>query len=109
MTTETGRLDLPLQRADRRGLLWLALAVVAALPLFGFGLAGLAEAWARPEYSHGPVIPLLSFYLFLHEMKAVPPAPAGDRWPGVAVIAAALRAGARSATWCRSTTWSSTR
>ena len=76
------------------GLLWLAAAVLAALPLFGFGLAGLAQAWTRPEYSHGPVIPLLSFYMFLHQMKAVPPlpagAPAGIRWPGVAVIGLAL-------------------
>jgi len=76
------------------GLLWLAAAVLAALPLFGYGLAGLAGAWARPEYSHGPVIPLLSFYMFLHEMKAVPPLPpgaaAGSRWPGVAVIGLAL-------------------
>ncbi len=76
------------------GLLWLAAAVLSALPLFGFGLAGLAAAWTRPEYSHGPVIPLLSFYMFLHEMKAVPPlpagTPAGSRWPGVAVIGLAL-------------------
>ena len=74
------------------GVAWLVLAVVATLPLFRFGLAGLAEAWSKPEFSHGPVIPLLSFYLFLREMKAVPP-PAGpvtDRWPGVIVIAAAL-------------------
>ena len=80
------------------GVFWLAVAVVATLPLFGFGLAGLAEAWTRPEYSHGPVIPLLSFYMFLHEMKAVPPlpagAPAGNRWPGVAVIGLALADGA---------------
>ena len=74
------------------GPAWLALAVLAALPLFGLGLRGLAEAWARPEFSHGPVIPALSFYLFLHALKAVPPAeaPVTDRWPGVAVIALAL-------------------
>jgi exosortase D (VPLPA-CTERM-specific) len=71
---------------------WLAFAIVATLPLFWFGLTGLAEAWARPEFSHGPVIPCLSFYMFLREMKAVPPpaAPVTDRWPGVAVITAAL-------------------
>ena len=61
------------------GVFWLAFAVLATLPLFGFGLAGLAAAWTRPEYSHGPVIPLLSFYMFLHEMKAVPPLPRACR------------------------------
>ena len=42
---------------------------------------------SRPEYSHGPVIPLLSFYMFLREMRDVPPAtgPVTDRWPGVVV------------------------
>ena len=74
------------------GLAWLALAVVAALPLFWFGLAGLAVAWAKPEFSHGPVIPVLSFYMFLHELKAVPPParPVADRAAGVAMIALAL-------------------
>jgi hypothetical protein len=40
------------------GAAWLLVAVVATLPLFRFGLAGLAEAWSRPEFSHGPVIPV---------------------------------------------------
>ena len=73
------------------GLFWLALAVLAALPLFRFGFEGLATAWVRPEFSHGPVIPLLSFYMFLREAKAVPPAAAvDDRWPGAALMLAAL-------------------
>ena len=74
------------------GAAWLAFAVVGTLPLFWFGLVGLADAWARPEFSHGPVIPILSFYMFLREMKAVPPpaAPVTDRWPGVGVILFAL-------------------
>ena len=74
------------------GLAWLALAVLSTLPLFWFGLTGLAREWSRPEFSHGPVIPVLSFYMFLHELKAVPPAavPVNDRWPGVAVIALGL-------------------
>lgn len=88
----SGASPLPAARGAGSGPLWLALAVLATWPLFRFGLAGLAEAWARPEFSHGPVIPVLSFYLFLHEMKAVPPpaAPVTDRWPGVALVAAAL-------------------
>ncbi len=74
------------------GAAWFALAILSALPLFWFGLQGLATQWARPEFSHGPVIPILSFYMFLREMRAVPPvtAPVTDRWPGLAVLAAAL-------------------
>ncbi len=89
-TTPSRVLERPAARPW--GAFWLLAATLAALPLFRFGLAGLAEAWSRPEFSHGPVIPVLSFYLFLREMKAVPPpaAPVADRWPGVAVIAAAL-------------------
>ena len=81
---------MPGHRAS--GAAWLAFAVVGTLPLFWFGLVGLADAWARPEFSHGPVIPILSFYMFLREMKAVPPpaAPVTDRWPGVGVILFAL-------------------
>ena len=75
-----------------RGVAWLALAVLSTLPLFWFGFAGLATEWTRPEFSHGPVIPVLSFYMFLREMKFVPPpaAPVTDRWPGAALMIAAL-------------------
>ena len=73
------------------GLAWLALAVLSTLPLFWFGLTGLAIEWARPEYSHGPIIPVLSFYMFLREMRAVPPVAAvAGRWPGVVVLGAGL-------------------
>ncbi|MEM7269363.1 MAG: VPLPA-CTERM-specific exosortase XrtD, partial [Pseudomonadota bacterium] len=45
-----------------------------------------------PEYSHGPLIPLISGYLFLRQMKQSPPhiGPVDDRWPGVAVLLLAL-------------------
>ena len=43
---------------DPAGVAWFLVAVVAGLPLFWIGFTGLATAWARPEYSHGPVIPL---------------------------------------------------
>jgi exosortase len=77
---------------NRAGIFWLALAVLSSLPLFWFGFAGLTEAWSRPEFSHGPVIPVLSFYMFLHEMKAVPPPaqPVRDRLPGAALMIGAL-------------------
>ncbi len=71
--------------------LFLALCAVS-IPIFWFGFESLARAWATPEYSHGPIIPLISLYLFLRELRA---APADDgsakrRWPGVLVIAGAL-------------------
>jgi exosortase D (VPLPA-CTERM-specific) len=74
------------------GFAWLVLAIVSTLPLFWFGLTGLADAWSRPEYSHGPIIPLLSFYMFLRETKFVPPVeePVTDRWPGVVIVGLAL-------------------
>ncbi len=74
------------------GLFWFALAVVSTLPLFWLGFEGLAKDWARPEFSHGPVIPVLSFYMFLREMKFVPPpaTPVSDRWPGAALMIFAL-------------------
>lgn len=87
-STTAGRMIV----ANWQGVFWLALAVVSTLPLFWFGFNGLAREWARPEFSHGPVIPILSFYMFLRELKFMPPpaTPVTDRWPGVAVMMFAL-------------------
>ena len=83
---------LPRLAANPAGVLWFVLAVVAGLPLFWIGFTGLAAAWSRPEYSHGPIIPCLSFYIFLREMRFVPPVagPVTDRTPGVLVVGLAL-------------------
>ncbi|WOI58406.1 VPLPA-CTERM-specific exosortase XrtD [Palleronia sp. LCG004] len=74
------------------GLIWLALATAAATIFFLPGLQELGRAWQLPEYSHGPLIPILSGFLFLRHLKEVPvdPGPKTDRWPGVAVIFLAL-------------------
>ncbi|MEM6441358.1 MAG: exosortase, partial [Pseudomonadota bacterium] len=66
----------------------LALAVLASGFLFRDGIEALLQAWSTPEYTHGPIIPLLSAYLFAHQLKAYPPrpGPVSDRWPGVAVV-----------------------
>jgi hypothetical protein len=60
--------------------------------LFRDGLAALGAAWATPEYTHGPVIPILSAYLFLHQLKGRPPRPhpPTDRWPGLILVAASV-------------------
>ena len=62
--------------------------VLAALPVFDIGFRSLISAWSTAEYSHGPLIPLISLYLFLREMRRAP-LPDGqvrDGWPGLAVI-----------------------
>lgn len=78
------------------GLFWLTLATVSAGWFFIDGLDALLLAWQTPEYSHGPLIPILSALMFLREMKQHPPqdGPVTDRWPGVLVIVLAFLAGA---------------
>ncbi|MEO0566869.1 MAG: VPLPA-CTERM-specific exosortase XrtD [Pseudomonadota bacterium] len=74
------------------GLLWFTLLVLGSIPIFWIGLESLAVAWATPEYSHGPLIPIISLYLFLRELRQAPvPNPdIRDRWPGIVIIAMAL-------------------
>ncbi|MEM9144760.1 MAG: VPLPA-CTERM-specific exosortase XrtD [Pseudomonadota bacterium] len=71
-----------------RGALLMSLNLIAAAFFFSYGVEALLLAWSTPEYSHGPIIPLLSGYMFLREMKAVPPAtgPVTDRGVGVALV-----------------------
>ena len=65
--------------------------LVASLPIFWLGFASLLSAWSTAEYSHGPLIPLISLYLFLRELRRMPPpGPARARWPGLVVLAAGL-------------------
>lgn len=72
----------------------LALLVLslAAIPIFWIGLVELGGAWLTPEYSHGPLIPVISLFLFLRELhRAVPLEDARpQRWPGLAILALGL-------------------
>jgi exosortase D (VPLPA-CTERM-specific) len=74
------------------GLFWFLVAIVGAGIFFADGLDALLTAWALPEYSHGPLIPVLSGLLFLRQLKEFPvdPGPKRNRWVGVTVIIAAL-------------------
>lgn len=87
---ETARTALPAINAA--GLFWFALLLLGSLPVFWIGIVSLGAAWSTPEYSHGPLIPIISLYLFLRELRDMPPPNpiVRDRWPGVAVIALAL-------------------
>lgn len=74
------------------GLTLFVLLLAASVPIFWIGFVSLAAAWSTPEYSHGPLIPLISLYLFLRELRQAPlPDPhVTDRWPGVLIIVLAL-------------------
>lgn len=78
------------------GLVWLLAATLAAGAFFIDGLDALLEAWQLPEYSHGPLIPVLSALLFLRQLKYHPVdlGPKPDRWVGVVVLGLALVMGA---------------
>ena len=78
------------------GLFWLAIATAAAGLFFVDGLDALLTAWGRPEYSHGPLIPVLSGLLFLRQLKTVPiePGPKNDRWAGFTLLLFAIFFGA---------------
>src|SRR5690606_15816094 len=74
------------------GFVLFVLLILVSLPIFWIGHVSLALAWSTAEYSHGPLIPLISLYLFLRELRRMPP-PAPEvrlRWPGLVVVAAAL-------------------
>jgi len=75
------------------GIALFALLVLGSIPIFWMGFVSLGKAWVTPEYSHGPLIPVISLYLFLRELRAMP-RPNRDekvnRWPGVFVVALGL-------------------
>ncbi|MFV0491256.1 MAG: VPLPA-CTERM-specific exosortase XrtD [Pseudorhodobacter sp.] len=78
------------------GLGWILLLVLSAVPIYWIGLVSLGQAWITPEYSHGPLIPIISLYLFLRELRHAPafdPAAPVRRGPGIAVIVFALAFG----------------
>ncbi|MEM7271271.1 MAG: archaeosortase/exosortase family protein, partial [Pseudomonadota bacterium] len=89
-TTQSGW--MPVAKRAWKGAALLLLACAVAAVMFYEGIEGLWLGWQAPEYSHGPLIPLISGYLFLRQMKQSPPhiGPVDDRWPGVAVLLLAL-------------------
>ncbi|MEO1397322.1 MAG: VPLPA-CTERM-specific exosortase XrtD [Pseudomonadota bacterium] len=95
-TTDTGSFFGGLQ-VNWSGFLWFLLLVVAPLPIFGYGMVYLAETWTMPEYSHGPLIPLISLYLFLRELRDKEPLVeqgSATRLPGFIMLALGLALGA---------------
>ena len=95
MAYETGKSAAKLEFRGIIGPIALFFLLIAAGAYFQEGIGALLKAWQTAEYSHGPLIPMLSGLLFLRHLKVVPPmtGPVDDRWPGVALILAALALG----------------
>lgn len=73
---------------------WLILAAAGLAAFYGEALAALGASWQRPEYSYGPLVPVITGLMILREMHRRPPLPdAGSRAPGVALLAAGLLVG----------------
>ena len=74
------------------GLIWLAIAFLGMGLFFSPGINALLKAWTLPEYSHGPLIPVLSGLLFLRQLKEYPidTGPKTGRWTGIPFTIAAL-------------------
>lgn len=70
----------------------LVLMVVVAAFVFSEALQALLHAWQLPEYSHGPLIPVLSALLFLRHLKTekVRLEPVTDYGPGLLALVFAL-------------------
>jgi exosortase D (VPLPA-CTERM-specific) len=78
------------------GIGWFVLLVISAIPIYWIGMVFLGQTWMTPEYSHGPLIPAISLYLFLRELRDKPFVAEHTRpvrWPGVVVIALGLLVG----------------
>ncbi len=77
------------------GLILLATALAGGLA-FQFGIQGLFRAWQQPEFSHGPLIPVISAFLFVRQLRRTPADPSDPviRWPGAVVMGVALAVGA---------------
>jgi len=90
--TDSSTTSSPARTLNPAGLAWLILLLLGSIPIFWIGFVSLAEAWSTPEYSHGPLIPLISLYLFLREMRRLPPPSpeVHDRAPGLAVLVLGL-------------------
>jgi exosortase D (VPLPA-CTERM-specific) len=73
---------------------WLAVAGLGAAAFYWSALSSLGVAWQRPEYSYGPMVPLITAYMTLRELHHRPLQPdSGSSIPGLMLIGVGLLLG----------------
>jgi exosortase D (VPLPA-CTERM-specific) len=73
---------------------WLIVTAAGMAAFYWEALASLGVAWQRPEYSYGPMVPLITAWMTLRQLHRHPPGPeAGSRAPGMMLVAAGLLLG----------------
>lgn len=73
---------------------WILVAAIGAVAFFWDGLISLGSAWSRPEYSYGPLVPVITAYLTLREIHRRPVLPDnGSRAVGLIVFAISIQIG----------------
>jgi exosortase D (VPLPA-CTERM-specific) len=76
------------------GFAWLLISIAGLSMYFRDGIYSLFDAWAKPEYSHGFLIPVIAGYLILREIKNTPPSQAkGSEAPGLLIALLGLGVG----------------
>ena len=93
MSSQRGPASFGLRDVNPVGLVLFVALILVSVPVFWLGMQSLGAAWITPEYSHGPLIPLISLYLFLRELRKAPPVdPTAriNRVPGIIIILGGL-------------------
>jgi exosortase D (VPLPA-CTERM-specific) len=73
---------------------WFLAAATGLAAFFGTALASLADSWQRPEYSFGPLVPIVTVFMVLRELQRRPAlAEAGSGVPGLVLLAVGLLTG----------------
>ena len=68
-------------------LFWVSIASLGMLAFFWDGLISLGAGWARPEYSYGPMVPLITAYIALREVHHRPIVlSSNNKLPGILML-----------------------
>lgn len=69
------------------GFAYFVITVIGLALYFRDGILSLFAAWSKPEYSHGPLIPLVAGYLILRELRDnTQSRDSGSEVPGLLVV-----------------------